>query len=225
VVRLVPLHKIVLGRNFFLNEGEAHWVSAWLGIFMINAWNKISLELYLLVELVLAVAEAGSFFKTVPFLSALTVSVGPPLGMRSSLGSIGALDLSGSSESIWMRRWLAITIAVAWNKVALKLDLTVELFLAIREACSLLETVPLLRSLTIAICPPFSIFLVKTIYLSVGSEAHWVLRWLLVATVEVWNTVAIFHLLVELLLAVGEAGGLFGSVPFLRALAIAVCPP
>lgn len=222
MVRLVPLHKIVFT---FLNEGEAHWVNARLGIFMINAWNKVALEPYLLVELVLAVAEAGSFLKTVPFLRALTVSVGPPLGMRQSLSSILAHDLSGSSESIWMRCWLTISVIDTRNEVALKLDLIVELVLAIGEACSLLETIPLLGSLPITICPPFSLFLVKIIYLSVGSEAHCVLHWLGIATVEVWNTIAVFHLLVELLIAVGEAGGLFGSVPFLRALAITVSPP
>jgi hypothetical protein len=42
-----------------------------------------------------------------------------------------------------------------------------------------------------------------------------VVHWLFIATVKVWNHVAVLHLLVELFFAVGEAGSLFRSVPFL----------
>lgn len=61
--------------------------------------------------------------------------------------------------------------------------------------------------------------------MSICCEAHWVRRRLLVVAVEVWNRVAILHLLVEFIVAVGEAGGLFDCIPFLGALTVTVRPP
>lgn len=134
-----------------------------------------------------------------------------------------------------MGGWLAISVVHAWNEIALKFDLVVEFILAIAEAGSLLKTVPLLRSLTITMSPPFSLLLIKIIQfdtnwlwswnLSVGSEAHWVRIRLLIVSIQVWNAVTILHLFVEIFVAGGEAGSLLHCVPFLRALTVSVGPP
>lgn len=129
-------------------------MSAGLGIIMINAWNKVALELDLLVEFVLAVAETGSLFEAIPFLGALSVTVGPPLRLSSGLCLAGGTDLRSSCKSIRVRRWLGILMINTWNKSTLQFDLTVELFLTIAKASSLFKTVPLLGTLTIAVRPP-----------------------------------------------------------------------
>jgi len=128
-----------------------------------------------------------------------------------------------------VRSWLTISTVDTWDKVTLKLDFIVELILAIAEASGLFKSIPFFRSLSITISPPFSFPLVKIIMisadLSVGGETIRMTFRFSIITVEVWNHVAILHLLVELFLGCAETGSLFGSVPFFRALAITVSPP
>lgn len=53
-----------------------------------------------------------------------------------------------------MSIWLGIVLIFAWDEVTLEVDLLVESILAVDEASSLLNTIPLLGTLAIAMSPP-----------------------------------------------------------------------
>lgn len=229
VISLIALNEVILMRGFFLNEGVTHWVGNRLVVVGVDVGDEVTLEGYFAVELVLRVGEAGSLFKAIPFFRALAVTIGPPSGFGAGLSVAGGSDLRCCSKSIRVGSWLTICTVDTWDKIALKLDFIVELILAIAEAGGLFEAIPLFRSLSISISPPLSFPLVKIIVistnLSIGSETHWVSIGFTIVTIEVWNHVAILHLLVELFLGGTESSSLFGSVPFLGTLAIAMSPP
>lgn len=69
-----------------MDKREAHWVSGWLVVSTVHGWDEVALEPDLFVEFILAVAESGGLFETIPLLRALAIAVGPPLSLRASFG-------------------------------------------------------------------------------------------------------------------------------------------
>lgn len=88
-----------------------------------------------------------------------------------------------------MSIWLGIVLIFAWDEVTLEVDLLVESILAVDEASSLLNTVPLLGTLAIAMSPPLilseTLLLIMLRFrdLSSESETIWMGSWLGVALV------------------------------------------
>lgn len=138
-------------------------MTLWLGVRIINVWNIVTLFLDLLVEFFRAIAESGSLNNTVPFLGTLAVSVRPPLLVRVSVGI--SVKLSCSSESIRVTCWLSVLIIDIWNEITLQIHFGVEGILTIYESGSFFNAVPLLRALTISVCPPLNQTLLTLRYL------------------------------------------------------------
>ena len=70
------VHSFII--RFIKLSSNTHWMTRWLGVFMVHIWYEISL-LHFGMEVFLAICKSGSFFNVIPFLRSLTVSISPPL--------------------------------------------------------------------------------------------------------------------------------------------------
>lgn len=186
---------------------------SWLSISTVHVWQEVAL-LHLLMEFVLIGAKAGSLLDVIPFLGALSVTVGPPL-------SQGVRVVNLSSDAHRVSGWLSIFAIHVGEEVSL-LHFLMELSLVGAESGCLFNVVPFLRALSISVGPPLG----HRVWLAeLSCDTHWVTSWLAILAVHVWKEVSLFHFLMELILISAEPGSFLYVVPLLGALSVAVCPP